>query len=262
MLSELQATQDQLVFSEKLASLGQLAAGVAHELNNPLATVLLFSDILLRECPPGDPRRADLEMIVGETKRCKVIVAALLDFARQNQVDARPTDLNALILSLVEIERKRASYASIEVVTDLDPQLPTIQADHVQLQGMLANLMSNAVEAMSDGSGLLTLRTRRGPMDMITLEIADTGTGIAPEHQGKLFTPFFTTKPVGKGTGLGLAITYGIIKMHRGQISVRSQMGQGTTFTVQLPIKLFSAGSAGIAPPNGAGPETKIDASA
>ncbi len=262
MLSELQATQGQLVHSEKLASLGQLAAGVAHELNNPLATVLLYSDILLRECPPGDPRRSDLEMIVGETKRCKGIVAALLDFARQNQVDARPTDLNALIRSLVEVERKLESYAGIEVVIDLDPELPIIQADHAQIQEVLANLMGNAVEAMSDGGGRLTLRTRRGPMDMITLEIADTGTGIAPEHQGKLFTPFFTTKPVGKGTGLGLAITYGIIKMHRGQISARSQVGQGTTFTIQLPVRLFAVASAGIASPNGNGPDRKIDASA
>ena len=245
MLDDLQATQDQLIHSEKLASLGQLAAGVAHELNNPLATVLLYSDILLRECPPDDPKRADLAMIVGETKRCKGIVAALLDFARQNQVEAQPTDVNALIGALVEVERKRARAAAIEMTLDLDGTLPIIQADPAQLQQVLVNLISNGVEAMPDG-GRLTLRTRRGPNGMITIEISDTGAGIPAEHLGKLFTPFFTTKQVGQGTGLGLAIVYGIIKMHRGQINVRSQVGQGTTFTIQLPVKL--SGPKGIAP--------------
>jgi two-component system NtrC family sensor kinase len=259
MLDELQATHDQLVHSEKLASLGQLAAGVAHELNNPLATVLLYSDILLRECPPDDPRRADLEMIVGETKRCKGIVASLLDFARQNQVEAQPTDLNALIRSVVEVQQKREFYAGITVVTDLDPNLPRIEADHAQLQEVFVNLMSNGVDAMPTG-GTLTLRTRSGPGAMVTVEVADSGEGIPPEHLSKLFTPFFSTKPVGKGTGLGLAIVYGIIKMHRGQISVRSQVGQGTTFTIQLPVTLSSGqpfGAARTATTSTAGPSSE-----
>jgi two-component system, NtrC family, sensor kinase len=259
MLDELQATHDQLVHSEKLASLGQLAAGVAHELNNPLATVLLYSDILFRECPPGDPRRADLEMIVAETKRCKGIVASLLDFARQNQVEAQPTDLNALIRNVVEVQEKRETYAGIAVVTDLDPDLPRIEADHAQLQEVFVNLMSNGVDAMPAG-GTLTLRTRSGPSGMVTVEVADSGEGIPPEHLSKLFTPFFSTKPVGKGTGLGLAIVYGIIKMHRGQINVRSQVGQGTTFIIQLPVTLPSGQSFGTAgmPPTNPGAETLI----
>jgi two-component system NtrC family sensor kinase len=250
MLDELQATHDQLVHSEKLASLGQLAAGVAHELNNPLATVLLYADILFRESMHGDPLRADLEMIVAETKRCKAIVGSLLDFARQNQVEAQPTDVNVLIGALVEVERKRERAIAIELLPDLDSALPTIQADPAQLQEVLVNLISNGVEAMPDG-GRLTLRTRRGPAGMITIEIGDTGTGIPAEYLGKLFTPFFTTKPVGKGTGLGLAIAYGIVKMHRGQINVRSQIGQGTTFTIQLPVTLAVAGSASISSANG-----------
>jgi two-component system, NtrC family, sensor kinase len=199
--------------------------------------VLLYSDILLRECPPGDPRRADLEMIVGETKRCKGIVASLLDFARQNQVEAEPTDVNALIGNVVEVQQKLESYAGIIVVTDLDPNLPKIEADPAQLEEVFVNLMSNGVDAMAAG-GTLTLRTRCGPVGMVTVEVADTGEGIAPEHLSKLFTPFFSTKPVGKGTGLGLAIVYGIVKMHRGQINVRSQVGQGTTFSIQLPTTL------------------------
>ncbi|MCX7668625.1 MAG: cache domain-containing protein, partial [Anaerolineae bacterium] len=237
MLDALQSTHDQLVHSEKLASLGQLAAGVAHELNNPLATILLYADILWRECPADDPKRTDLQMIVNETRRCKEIVSSLLDFARQNQVDAQPTDLNALIEALAEVERKRPRAPEVAIVLDLDPALPIIQADPTQIQEVIANLVSNGLDAMPNG-GQLTIRTRRGPTNMVTIEVEDTGVGMSEEHLNKLFTPFFTTKAVGKGTGLGLAITYGIIKMHRGQISVRSQVGRGTTFTIHLPITL------------------------
>lgn len=237
MLDELQATHDQLVHSEKLASLGQLAAGVAHQLNNPLSSVLLFSDILLRECPPDDPRRADLETIVNETKRCRGIVAALLDFARQNEVVAQPTNLNALVDHVLEIERRRGGDVPITFVTELDPHLPEIEADPAQLHEVLVNLVNNAIEAMPDG-GRLTVRTRSAPPGMVLLEVSDTGVGIPPEDQAKLFVPFFTTKPIGKGTGLGLAIVYGIVKMHRGQITVRSQAGAGATFTVKLPVRL------------------------
>lgn len=237
MLDELQATQDQLVQSEKLASLGQLAAGVAHELNNPLATVLLFSDILLHECGPDDPRRTDLELIAKETRRCKGIVAALLDFARQNQVAAQPTNLNTLIQQVLQVEQKRLGDVPITMVAELDPRLPEIEADPNQMHEVIANLVSNAVEAMPMG-GKLIICTRPGPNGMITLEVSDTGMGITAEDQAKLFVPFFTTKPVGKGTGLGLAIVYGIIKMHRGQVTVRSQVGKGATFTVLLPVRL------------------------
>jgi two-component system NtrC family sensor kinase len=240
MLDTLQTTQDQLVQSEKLASLGQLAAGVAHELNNPLGTVLLYSDILLKECGDNDQHRADLEMIASETKRCKGIVAALLNFARQNQVVAQPTDLNALIKDVIEVEQKQEPGTGVTVVTDLDPTLPKIQADPAQLRQVFINLINNAIEAMPEG-GRLTLRSRNGPAGMVTVEVEDAGAGIPPENLGKLFTPFFTTKPVGKRTGLGLAIVYGIIKMHRGQISVHSQVGQGTTFTITLPIRFAAA---------------------
>jgi two-component system NtrC family sensor kinase len=240
MLNALQAAQDQLVQSEKLASLGQLAAGVAHELNNPLATVLLFSDVLLRESNPSDRHRADLETIVRETQRCKTIVASLLDFARQHQVEAQELNLNELIRRIIDIETKHERYTQVEIITEFDPKLPQLQADPAQLQAVFINLMSNAAESMPQG-GRLSLKTRPGPTGMVTVDVEDSGEGIPPENLAKLFTPFFTTKPLGKGTGLGLAIVYGIIKMHRGQISVRSQVGQGTTFTIQLPIRLPNA---------------------
>ena len=236
MLDNLQTAQDQLVQSEKLASLGQLAAGVAHELNNPLGTILLYSDILLKDLGPDSPYRADLEVIVNETKRCKGIVAALLEFARQNQVVAQPVDLNALILNVVEMGRVQYEGKSIQIQLDLDQNLPTIQADLAQLQQVIVNLIENARDAMPTG-GTVTIRTQSGPPGMVTMEVSDTGMGIAPENLSKLFTPFFTTKPIGIGTGLGLAIIYGIIKLHRGQINVRSELEKGTTFTIHLPIK-------------------------
>jgi two-component system NtrC family sensor kinase len=237
MLDTLQATQDQLVQSEKLASLGQLAAGVAHELNNPLSTMLLFSDILLRESEPDDQYRSDLETIVRETQRCKTIVGSLLDFARQHQVEAQELDLNALIQTIVTVEQKHDRYAGVVITTELASDLPIIQADPTQLQAVIINLMSNAAEAMPEG-GRLSIRTTPGPSDRITLALEDTGEGISPENMAKLFTPFFTTKPIGKGTGLGLAIVYGIIKMHRGKINVQSEAGIGTVITIELPTQL------------------------
>ncbi len=237
MLDTLQATQDQLVQSEKLASLGQLAAGVAHELNNPLATILLYAETMMKENKEDDPAQNDLKMIVSETKRCKRIVLDLLNFARQNQVVAQPTDIHAIIQDLLDMAPRRIKIVPVEFVTDLDPNLPIIEGDPSQLRQVLLNLMTNAVEAMPEG-GIVTLRTRKTPAGMITVVIQDTGVGIPPENLNKLFTPFFTTKPIGKGTGLGLAIVYGIIKMHRGQIHASSKVNEGTTFTITLPIRL------------------------
>jgi len=248
MLDTLHATQIQLVHKEKLASLGQLAAGVAHELNNPLATVLLYSDVLLHECAPKEPHRADLEAIVRETQRCKGIVAALLDFARQHQLNVEELDLNNLIQSIIEVEKKHALFINVKIVTEFGADMPQIQADPAQLEAVFVNLITNAAEAMPEG-GTLTLRTRSGPAGLVTVEVADTGTGISPENLTKIFTPFFTTKKVGKGTGLGLAISYGIVKMHRGQINIQSEVGKGTTFIVILPIRLPNLGTPS-APPN------------
>lgn len=242
MLDTLQETQDKLLQSEKLASLGQLAAGVAHELNNPLATVLLYADLLKQETSLELEKREDIETIIRETLRCKQIVSGLLNFARQTQVHDQPIQLNQLIQEVFEIERRHERFQTIDLRLELDPQLPVIQADPAQIREVLINLTNNAVDAMPDG-GTLTIRTFNRPAGMVTFEVEDTGKGIPPENLSKLFTPFFTTKPVGKGTGLGLAIIYGIVKMHRGQINVRSQIDKGTTFIVSLPVRLQSAGS-------------------
>jgi two-component system NtrC family sensor kinase len=239
MVGTLKETQEQLIQKEKLASVGQLAAGVAHEINNPLGSVLLYADILRKETPEDNQQqREDLEMIIKEATRCKIIVNDLLDFSRQNEVLAQDTNINELLQELAEEAERKELYQQISIVCAFAPDLPTIQADPLQLRQVFLNLMSNAAEAMPEG-GQLSLRTQRGPMaGFITVEVQDTGTGIPKENMSKLFTPFFTTKPIGKGTGLGLAIIYGIVKMHRGQISVQSQEGKGTTFSIVLGEQL------------------------
>jgi two-component system NtrC family sensor kinase len=239
MLNALQTTQDQLVQSEKLASLGQLAAGIAHELNNPLGTILLYADIMLKEQGDQDFHTDDIEIILRETKRCKNIVSALLEFARQNQVITQPTDINELINNIIQLSKQHYQNLPIEFIHTLDPDLPQIQADANQLQQVLENLINNAVDAMPEG-GQVLIRTYNKPAGSVTIEVEDTGIGIPPENINKIFTPFFTTKRIGEGTGLGLAIVYGIIKMHRGQINLSSKLRKGTTFTITLPVKLPS----------------------
>ena len=236
MVETLHQTQQELLHKEKLASMGQLAAGVAHEINNPLGTILLFSDVMYKEAPEDDPQRDDLKMIINETTRCKNIVADLLNFARQQEVLAQETDLHVLLEQVIERVNPLPAFAGVEIVRQFSSDLPTIQADPAQLQQVFVNLLNNAAEAMKEG-GTITLATR--PLNgQVEIKVSDTGCGIPEENLGKLFTPFFTTKALGKGTGLGLSIVYGIIKMHRGQISVQSQVGQGTTFTVSLPVRL------------------------
>ena len=219
--------------------MGQLAAGVAHEINNPLGTVLLYADILHKETPEdNEQQREDLQMIVREATRCKAIVNDLLNFSRQNEVLAQETDLNDLLREMAEEVSQGDVYQQVELVTDLEPDLPLIQADPLQLCQVFLNLMNNAAEAMP-GGGRLILRTRKGPdAGFVTVQVQDAGMGISEENMKKLFTPFFTTKPIGQGTGLGLAIIYGIVKMHQGQISVQGQVGEGTAFTVTLRERL------------------------
>jgi len=243
MVETLHQAQQELLHKEKLASMGQLAAGVAHEINNPLGTILLFSDVMYKEAPEGDPRRDDLKMIINETTRCKNIVADLLNFARQQEVLAQTTDLHALLEQVIERVSPQPAFEGVEIVRQFSPDLPTIQADPAQLQQVFVNLLNNAAEAMTKG-GTITLATRPVDGQWVEIKVSDTGYGIPDENLGKLFTPFFTTKALGKGTGLGLSIVYGIIKMHRGQIAVQSQVGQGTTFTLMLPVRLTEGQSA------------------
>jgi signal transduction histidine kinase len=243
MVATLQRTQTELLHKEKLASMGQLAAGVAHEINNPLGTISLYAGALQKELPPSDARREDLTVILRETDRCKTIVADLLNFARQQEVLTQETDLHALLEASIEAVRPQPAFQDVEILRHFDPELPHLEADPSQLLQVFVNLLNNAAESIT-GPGTITVTTR-GVAPWVEVEIRDTGCGIPEEHLAKLFTPFFTTKPPGRGTGLGLSIVYGIIKIHRGQITVTSRPGEGTTFTVTLPLRLPHEGTGG-----------------
>jgi two-component system, NtrC family, sensor kinase len=236
MVETLGDNQQELLRKDKLASMGQLAAGVAHELNNPLGTILLYSGAMYAEVSEDDPRRDDIKMIISEAERCKVIVADLLNFARQHELMTQETDLNQLLQEIVNKVAPQPRFERLELRCHLDPKLPIIQADPAQLQQVFINLLTNSSDAIK-GPGIITITTRLAASDFVEVLVTDTGSGIPPESLGKLFTPFFTTKPAGKGTGLGLAIVYGIVKMHRGQIRVESQVGHGTTMIITLPTR-------------------------
>jgi signal transduction histidine kinase/iron only hydrogenase large subunit-like protein len=233
---EVATIQNALAQSEKLANMGQLAAGVAHEVNNPLGIVLMYAHLLLEKHGASDPALGrDLDTIVAQADRCKRIVSGLLDFARQNKVLRQRTDVVRLVEDSIrsvnlppEIE-VRVAAAIEDPVADIDPD---------QIAQVLVNLLTNAQAAMPRG-GVLSAQVA-GDADSVTVRMSDTGVGIPPENMPRIFDPFFTTKQIGKGTGLGLAVVYGIVKMHRGKISVKSNADPakgptGTTFTLVLP---------------------------
>jgi len=234
--AELTNAQQRLLQTERLASMGQLSAGVAHEINNPLGTVLIYSHMLLKELADRDPKRSDLQMIVSEATRCKNIVRGLLDFARQSRVAKASTELTTLVPEVLSIVANKARAANARVVADVQPGLPTMMIDAMQIRQMLVNLVENAIDAVASG-GEVAIRAHLGAGgEDVEIQVIDNGCGISEENLSKLFTPFFTTKEMGKGTGLGLAIAYGVVKMHSGDISVDSEVGKGTTFTIALPI--------------------------
>ena len=235
MENKLQETHLQLVSSEKMASLGKLAAGIAHEINNPLGGILIYSSLMMEDLPEGDPKRGDLARIVQETSRCKDIVKSLLEFARQTEPKMEPTDINRAITDGLFFLENQALFHNIKIIKNLDPFLPFVRGNASQLKQVLINIIVNAAEAMH-GNGTFTITSYPSPdRKGIILEFTDTGEGISEENLTRIFDPFFTTKEVGKGTGLGLATSYGIIEDHGGRISVRSKVGEGTTFTIELP---------------------------
>jgi len=237
MEGELRETQLQLLQSEKMASLGKLAAGVAHEINNPMGGILIFSRLLIEDLPPEDPRRRDLERICEETTRCKEIVKGLLEFGRQTSSKMEPTDINRALAQGISLLENQALFHNIRIIKNLDPSLPSIQANAGQLNQVFMNIILNAAEAM-ERQGKITIRTALGPeRDTVMIEFEDTGCGIKEEYLTRIFEPFFTTKEVGKGTGLGLSMSYGIVQKHRGRIWVKSKEGEGSTFFIEFPIK-------------------------
>jgi signal transduction histidine kinase/CheY-like chemotaxis protein len=231
---ELRAAQERLLQSEKLASIGQLAAGVAHEINNPMGVILGFAQGILKTLPADDSLRKPLTTIEKESLRCKRIVQNLLDFARHSEPATQPTNINELIDASCELVEHQTSLQNVELLKGYDPALPLIMADPSQLQQVFINTILNAYQAMPDGGTLhITTRTVGSELQVI---FTDTGKGISPENIQNIFDPFFTTKEVGEGTGLGLSVSYGIVKAHGGDIEVESQVGKGTTFVIKLPL--------------------------
>ena len=231
---ELRTAQEQLVQAEKLASIGQLAAGVAHEINNPIGVILGFAQLMLKRVPQENPMYKPLSTIEREGLRCKQIVQDLLDFARQGRTVLSRMNVNHVIDAAAELIPHHANSLSVKMVKGYASDLPPVLGDENQLQQVFLNILLNAYQAMPDGGQLRITSRLVGPE--IHATFADTGEGIAPENVKRIFDPFFTTKEVGQGTGLGLSISYGIIEQHGGTIDVDSQVGTGTKFTVRLPV--------------------------
>ncbi len=235
----LKESQEQLIQAEKLTSLGQLAASVAHEVNNPLSGVLIYTQLLIKKIDDNDiPRETTLKYLrkmetelIYSTK----LIRNLFDFARQTPPAFRQVNLNEVLNRSYDFAALSAAQ-HVQVEKKLDPSLPTLMADFDQLQQVCTNLITNAIQAMPEG-GTLTLRTWAG-RDQVMIQVRDTGCGISPENMRKLFTPFFTTKREVKGVGLGLAVAYGIVQRHKGKIDVQSKVGEGTAFTLCLPLRL------------------------
>jgi len=218
--------------TEKLSALGRMAAGVAHEVNNPLAGILLYSTNLVKKVPREGPLREGLQIIISETMRCKQIIQDLLEFSRDKPPEKGMASVNQMIEKALAILENEFHLKHIVIKKDLSREIPDILLDSGQIQQVLVNLLINASESIGD-HGTITIRSRREP-EWVRVEIEDTGCGIAPEHVAKIFEPFFSTKS--KGTGLGLAVSFGIIQNHQGNIGATSQMGKGSCFTVDLPI--------------------------
>jgi signal transduction histidine kinase len=226
--------QDQLRHADRLATIGQLAAGMAHELNEPLANILGFAQLANKE--PGMPATAagDLGKIIKTSLQAREIIHKLLVFSRQMPLQKMPVNLNQVVEEGLHFLESRCAKAGMELVWSLEPDLPEISADPSQLQQVLVNLVVNALQASPSG-GKLTIETHGG-RDYVSLAVIDTGTGMSEEVKSKIFTPFFTTKDVDEGTGLGLAVVHGIVTSHHGVIHVDSEVGRGSRFEVRLPV--------------------------
>jgi two-component system, NtrC family, sensor kinase len=228
-------TQQQIMKSERLATLGQLAAGVAHEINNPLGAILMYSHLSLEEMDAEDGRRKNLQKVVAEATRCKDIVRGLLDFARQSEPNVTESNANNILKRTLSLLQNQPSFQNVKITTALSPSLPKAMMDAGQIQQVFTNIILNAAEAMA-GAGELTITSKpAADGKSIEIEFMDTGCGIPRENLEKIFDPFFTTKEVGRGTGLGLAVSYGIVARHKGTIEVKSELGKGTTFRIFLP---------------------------
>jgi two-component system NtrC family sensor kinase len=220
--------------SEKLASLGKMAAGVAHEINNPLTSILINAHLLLERRGGDEEDKETLTLIADETTRCATIVKGLLDFARQTPSKAARTDINDIVDRTVQLLEMQAAVRNIRIERNLDRSIPPIEIDKNKIQQVFSNLAINACEAMPEGGALVVASRLSRDGTHIEIVFTDTGVGIPKDNIAKLFDPFFTTKDF--GTGLGLAVSYGIVRQRGGTIVVRSEVGKGSMFTVRIPL--------------------------
>ncbi len=230
--------QHRLLQSARLAAIGEMAAGVAHELNNPLTSVAGFVELICKDLPAGDPLRPDLELVLREAHRAKNVVRRLLDFSRPQEGVRLPSNINALLADVLALLQPQFRSKGVEVQMELCENLPQPVVNQDQITQVFVNLVQNALQAMPNG-GQLTVETsplRRKDVDGVGIHFTDTGVGIQPQYLDRIFEPFFTTQPLGEGTGLGLAISYGIVKDHGGVIDVESEPQNGSLFRVWLPI--------------------------
>jgi two-component system NtrC family sensor kinase len=243
---ELRRAQAEAARGEKLASVGLLASGVAHELNNPLTGILTFSHLLRQKMPDGSPDAEDVDLVIRETKRCAGIIKRLLDFTHEKPPEKKFSDLNQIIEDTVRIIERPAHLRDIEIALHLDRTLPMVWVDADQIKQVVMNMLVNAQHAIED-KGTITVNSRRSPeakssetgaepVPMAEFSIIDTGCGIPENNLQRIFDPFFTSKGVGKGTGLGLSVSHGIVRAHGGLIEADSKIGEGSTFRVYLPL--------------------------
>jgi len=236
MKDELQKTQLQLLQAEKMSSLGKLAAGVAHQLNNPLGGITLFAKLIQEEYDLEEKAKEDLNRILKDAQRCRDTVKELLEFTRQTHHLMRPHDINEAISRTLFLLENQVLFQNIDIAKDLDASLPPVRADIQQLNHLFMNIILNAAQAM-EGKGKLTVKSSLLPdRDRICIEISDTGIGIPEEILPRIFEQFFTTKEEGKGTGLGLSLAYRIVENHGGNIMAKSKQGQGTSFFIEIPV--------------------------
>jgi signal transduction histidine kinase len=233
-IDQLRDKQAQLVEAEKLASVGKLAAGIAHEINNPLTAVLTFSNLMLEQCAEGDPRREKLKLMAKETDRARTIVRQLLNFGREIVIKPEKIGVNRPVSEIADSLAAQDAFKGIEFEMRLAEGLPEVYADPAQIGQVVLNILLNAIHAVTPPGRVEVVTRRQG--DLVEIVFQDTGSGIPEEQIHKIFDPFFTTKDATKGTGLGLAVSYGIVKKHGGDIEVASAVGRGTTFVVRLPI--------------------------
>jgi two-component system NtrC family sensor kinase len=240
--------QAELIQAQKMEAIGQLVSGVAHELNNPLAAIVAFSQLIVRDPRLPDDLKHDAALLIQESDRTRRIVQNLLDFARQRPPERHPTPIRALVQSILDLQAYAISAARVEIELDIPDDLPPIPLDRAQMQQVLLNLTNNAIhEIRASGIGShVTIRARLdasgGRAPVARIEIIDDGPGVAPEHRGRLFVPFFTTKQPGEGTGLGLPVSFGIVAAHGGRLSYQpGPNGRGATFLVELPTEVMAA---------------------